>query len=65
MCEFRQNKLITSPFLVTNLVSHQEVQLKFTAPMKPGNYTYHVGGHVENRSLDDFMRTLEVKLSSI
>merc|ERR1719187_2040925 len=42
VCERRQNKLITSPFLVTNLVSHQEVQLKFTAPMKPGNYSYQV-----------------------
>lgn len=29
-------------FQITNLVDHEEVQLKFTAPQKPGLYSYQV-----------------------
>ena len=39
----RKNQLLlTSPYHVTSLVEHEEVQLKFTAPFKPGSYTFAV-----------------------
>ena len=36
----KQQILLTTPYHVTNLVEHDEVQLKFTAPFKPGMYTF-------------------------
>ena len=39
----RKNKgLVTAPFQVTDLVTEAEVELKFTAPKKPGLYTFTV-----------------------
>ncbi|XP_076062553.1 translocation protein Sec63 isoform X2 [Oratosquilla oratoria] len=38
----KKHMVITAPYQVTNLVDQEEVQLKFTAPHKPGNYTYAV-----------------------
>lgn len=38
----KQQMLLTAPYHVTNLVHHEEIQLKFTAPFKPGFYTFAV-----------------------
>ena len=38
----KQQMLLTAPYHVTNLVQHEEIQLKFTAPFKPGFYTFAV-----------------------
>ncbi|XP_076347398.1 translocation protein Sec63 [Tachypleus tridentatus] len=38
----KQHDLLTVPCLMTNLVLNEEVELKFTAPSKPGIYTYAV-----------------------
>ncbi|XP_045583625.1 translocation protein SEC63 homolog isoform X1 [Procambarus clarkii] len=42
VCDRKKHMLITAPYQITNLVDHEEVQLKFTAPQKPGIYTYQV-----------------------
>lgn len=38
----KKHALITVPYLMTNLVDKEEVELKFTAPLKQGFYTYTV-----------------------
>ncbi|KAG8194780.1 hypothetical protein JTE90_017222 [Oedothorax gibbosus] len=38
----KNHGLVTAPYLVTNLVKQEEVELKFTAPARPGVYTYAV-----------------------
>jgi translocation protein SEC63 len=38
----KQQMLLTAPYHITNLVEHEEIQLKFTAPFKPGFYTFAV-----------------------
>jgi translocation protein SEC63 len=38
----KRHALITVPYLMTNLVEKEEVELKFTAPPKPGQYSYSV-----------------------
>lgn len=42
VCDRKKHALVTAPYQVTNLVEEEEVQLKFTAPPKPGYYTYQV-----------------------
>ncbi|XP_068223143.1 translocation protein SEC63 homolog isoform X2 [Palaemon carinicauda] len=42
VCDRKKHMLITAPYQITNLVDQEEVQLKFTAPQKPGIYTYQV-----------------------
>lgn len=42
ICDRKSQTLLTAPFHVTNLVDHQEVQLKFTAPRWPGVFTFTV-----------------------
>ncbi|PRD20940.1 UNVERIFIED_CONTAM: Translocation protein [Trichonephila clavipes] len=42
LCDRKRHSLITDPYLVTNLVKKEEVELKFAAPQKPGIYTYSV-----------------------
>ncbi|GFT64454.1 translocation protein SEC63 homolog [Nephila pilipes] len=42
LCDRKRHSLITAPYLVTNLVNKEEVELKFAAPQKPGIYTYSV-----------------------
>lgn len=34
--------LVTAPLLVTSLVSTQDIELKFTAPHKPGTFSYTI-----------------------
>jgi len=38
----KTNELLTPPQQITNLKEEEEVQLKFTAPEKPGTYQYYV-----------------------
>lgn len=38
----KQQLLLTAPYHITNLVEREEIQLKFTAPFKPGMYTFAV-----------------------
>lgn len=38
----KRHALISVPYLMTNLVDKEEVELKFTAPAKPGQYSYSV-----------------------
>ncbi|XP_014677909.1 PREDICTED: translocation protein SEC63 homolog [Priapulus caudatus] len=38
----RHRALVTAPYLVTNLITEEEVLLKFAAPSRPGVYTYSV-----------------------
>ena len=42
VCDRKNHKLITVPYHVTDLVTSEEVQLKMTAPPKPGVYSYQV-----------------------
>ena len=38
----KSHSLVTPPYHVTSLVTEEEVELKFTAPGKPGHYTFTV-----------------------
>ncbi|XP_067947774.1 translocation protein SEC63 homolog [Watersipora subatra] len=40
LCDKKKSDLITVPVRVTNLVTKQEIDVKFPAPKKPGVYTY-------------------------
>ena len=42
MSDRKRHALISVPYLMTNLVDKEEVELKFTAPPKPGQYSYSV-----------------------
>ncbi|XP_037079995.1 translocation protein SEC63 homolog [Pollicipes pollicipes] len=42
VCDRKNKGLVTAPFQVTDLVTEAEVELKFTAPRKPGLYTFTV-----------------------
>ncbi|MCL4123746.1 UNVERIFIED_CONTAM: hypothetical protein GTU68_058152 [Idotea baltica] len=42
VCDRKKHMLITAPYQITNLADEEEVQLKFTAPMKPGLYSFQV-----------------------
>jgi len=42
VCDKKNKGLVTAPFQVTDLVTEAEVELKFTAPRKPGLYTFTV-----------------------
>lgn len=56
----KRHSLITVPYLMTNLVEKEEVELKFTAPAKPGIYPYSV--IVRSDSYLDFDVTKVIKL---
>jgi translocation protein SEC63 len=42
ICDRKTHNLITPPYHVTGLVTEEEVELKFTAPSKPGHYSFFV-----------------------
>lgn len=42
VCDRKKHMLVTAPYQITNLVDQEEVQLKFTAPPRPGIYSYQV-----------------------
>ncbi|CAG2110446.1 unnamed protein product, partial [Medioppia subpectinata] len=56
----KRHALISAPYLMTNLVDKEEVELKFTAPQKPGQYTYSV--IVRSDSYVDFDISKTIKL---
>lgn len=59
----RKNQLLlTAPYYVTNLVEHEEVQLKFTAPFKPGVYTFAVCLRSDSYFGFDQMKDIRVTL---
>ena len=42
ICDRKTHSLVTPPYHLTGLVSQEEVELKFTAPGKPGHYGFTV-----------------------
>ncbi|KFM72645.1 Translocation protein SEC63-like protein, partial [Stegodyphus mimosarum] len=56
----KKHALITIPYFVTSLVNQEEIELKFTAPPKPGIYTYCVV--VRSDSYVDFDVVKQIKL---
>ncbi|KAK7063040.1 secretory subunit [Halocaridina rubra] len=60
VCDRRKHMLITAPYMITNLVEQEEVQLKFTAPPKPGIYTYQVC--LRSDSYIGFDQTKDIRL---
>ncbi|XP_039294066.1 translocation protein SEC63 homolog [Nilaparvata lugens] len=56
----KSRTLLTSPYYVTALVEHEEVQLKFTAPRWPGVYTFTVC--LRSDSYLGFDQTHDIKL---
>ncbi|XP_054722431.1 translocation protein SEC63 homolog, partial [Uloborus diversus] len=60
LADKKRHALITIPYLVTNLVDTEEVELKFTAPPRPGMYTYSV--IVRSDSYIDFDVIKTIKL---
>jgi len=42
ICDRKSRTLLTAPYHITNLVDHEEIPLKFTAPRWPGYYTFTV-----------------------
>lgn len=60
----RKNQLLlTAPYYVTNLVEHEEIQLKFTAPFKPGQYTFAVC--LRSDSYFGFDQMKDIKVASV
>ncbi len=58
----RKNQLLlTAPYHVTNLVEQEEIQLKFTAPFKPGVYTFAVCLRSDSYFGFDQMKDIKVK----
>ena len=56
----KQQVLLTAPYHVTNLVEHEEIQLKFTAPFKPGFYTFAVSLRSDSYMGFDQMKDIKV-----
>lgn len=56
----KREELITPVFYITNLAEHEEIQLKFTAPPKPGHYTF--GVHLRSDSYLGFDQVKEIKV---
>lgn len=58
----RKNQLLlTSPYHITNLVEREEIQLKFTAPFKPGLYTFAVCLRSDSYFGFDLMKDIKVR----
>ncbi|KAF8771928.1 translocation protein SEC63 homolog [Argiope bruennichi] len=60
LCDRKRHSLITAPYLVTNLVSKEEVELKFTAPEKPGIYTYSLMVRSDSYLDCDVVKTIKL-----
>ena len=61
MVDRKRPALATIPVLMTNLVDYEEIELKFTAPTKPGTYKYEV--IIRSDSYVDFSSTVNLKVS--
>lgn len=57
----KQQMLLTAPYHITNLVEHEEIQLKFTAPFKPGFYTFAVCLRSDSYFGFDQMKDIKVR----
>ena len=60
ICDRKSQTLLTAPYHVTNLVDHQEVQLKFTAPRWPGVFTFTVCLRSGKKLISSFMIFLKL-----
>merc|ERR1712192_305820 len=60
ICDRKTHSLITPPYHLTNLVNAEEVELKFTAPGKPGHYNFTVCVRSDSYLGTDLME--EIKL---
>ena len=60
----KRHALISVPYLMTNLVDKEEVELKFTAPSKPGQYTYSVIVRSDSYVDFDISKTIKVWITS-
>ena len=58
----KRNALASVPVLMSNLVEEEEIELKFTAPQKPGVYNY--GAVVRSDSYVDFTSIKILKVSN-
>lgn len=58
--ERKTNSLITVPYFMTNLVDKEEVELKFTAPWKPGPYGYQVNVRCDSYVDLDYLQPLKI-----
>ena len=63
MVDRKRPALATIPVLMTNLVDFEEIELKFTAPTKPGTYKFEV--IVRSDSYVDFSTTINLKVGVI
>lgn len=61
----KQQMLNTVPYHVTNLVEREEIQLKFTAPFKPGLYTYAVCLRSDSYFGFDQMKDIKVRQKTV
>lgn len=61
MVDRKRPALATIPVLMTNLVDYEEIELKFTAPTKPGTYKYEV--IIRSDSYVDFSTVINLKVS--
>ncbi|XP_017484476.1 PREDICTED: translocation protein SEC63 homolog [Rhagoletis zephyria] len=52
--------LITVPYFMTNLVEKEDVELKFTAPMKPGSYQYTVNVRCDSYVDMDYDKQIKI-----
>jgi translocation protein SEC63 len=63
MVDRKRPALATIPVLMTNLVDYEEIELKFTAPTKPGTYKYEV--IVRSDSYVDFSTIVNLKVKIV
>lgn len=63
MVDRKRPALATIPVLMTNLVDYEEIELKFTAPTKPGTYKYEV--IIRSDSYVDFSTTVNLKVGFV
>lgn len=56
--------LKTVPYFMTNLVDNEQIELKFTAPSKPGFYQYQVNVRSDSYIDCDFFKVLKVCLGA-
>lgn len=53
-------KLVTLPFLMTNLLETEEFELRFTAPTKPGVYNYTVNIRSDSYAEIDYFSPIKL-----
>lgn len=62
LADKKRQALTSIPVLMTNLVEKEQVELKLTAPTKPGVYTYHVVVRSDSYVDFDVVRMIKVSL---